>query len=260
MKRTIGVLLAALIVLGSACAAQAQQQEPVLTVSGRGEVSAAPDTAVVRLGALSQAETAAEAQGRVDAVIGRLLQAIKALGVAEEKIATAQMTLTPIYRDRPRGAGQEPQEPVIVGYRAGNIVRVTVEDLQLLGKVIDGGLAAGANRVEGISFDLKDDSRQRRQALGLAARDAQAKAESIAVALGVKLGRVRSVAEGGVNLLRPRLDGVTAYAAAREAVAIQPGQLQIDASLTVTYDIADGPPPPRGPHPPRCPCGRPPAR
>ena len=259
MKKTAVVLLMALFVGGMACGAFAEQPAPGLTVFGRGEVAAAPDTAVVRLGAVSQAETAGAAQGRVDAAIREILQGIKRLGIPEEKIATTQLTLSPVYRSRSKGSPEDTQEPAIVGYRAGNIVRVTVDDLKLIGRVVDAGLAAGANRVDGISFDLKDDSPQRRQALGLAARDAQTKAQSIAAALGVRLGRVRSVSEGGVNLVRPRLDAVAAYAV-REAVTVQPGQLQVEASLTVSYDIVDGAPSPRGPQPHDCPCGRPPAR
>ncbi|MHB8771417.1 MAG: SIMPL domain-containing protein [Syntrophales bacterium] len=253
MKRVIRGLLAALFLFGTACGALAQQHDPGLTVLGRGEVSATPDRAVLRLGAVSQAETAGDAQGRVDAAVRGIVQGIKRLGIPEEKIATTQLTLSPVYRDRSKGPSQEPQEPVIVGYRAGNIVRVTVDDLKILGKVVDAGLLAGANRVDGISFDLRDDSRQRRQALGLAARDAQTKAEGIAAALGVPLGRVRSVAEGGVSLVRPRMDAVSVYAA-REAVAIQPGQLQVEASLTVSYAIGERPLSPGGPHPPTCPC------
>jgi uncharacterized protein YggE len=243
MKKNLwGILiLTALLVFGAACDALAQQQNPGLTVFGRGEVSATPDRAVVRLGAVAQAETAGAAQGRVDAAVRGILKGIRALGIPEEKMATVQLTLTPIYRDRSKGSAGEPQEPVIVGYRAGNIVRVTVDDLKILGQVVDAGLSAGANRVDGISFDLKDDSGHRRQALGLAARDAQSKAESIAAAMGVQLGRVRSISEGGVNIVRPQMmDAVAAYAV-REAVPIRPGQLQVEASLTVSYDIVERP-------------------
>jgi uncharacterized protein len=241
MKKNIRsfLILTVLFVFGTSCGALAQQQNPALTVFGRGEVSAAPDTAVVRLGAVAQAERAGAAQDRVNAAVRGILKGIKALGIPEEKIATVQLTLSPVYENRPKGPVEEPHEPAIVGYRAGNVVRVTVDDLKLLGKVIDAGLAAGANRVEGISFDLKDDSGHRRQALALAARDAQAKAESIAAAMGVRLGGVRSISEGGVNLVRPRMmDAVAAYAV-REAAPIQPGQIQVEASLTVSYDIVE---------------------
>ena len=240
MKKNIWGLfiLTGLLVFGTAYEALAQQQNPGLTVFGRGEVSATPDRAVVRLGAVAQAEKAGAAQDRVNAAVRGILKGIKALGIPEEKIATVQLTISPVYGPPQKGPAEEPREPAIIGYRAGNIVRVTVDDLKILGKVVDAGLTAGANRVEGISFDLKDDSEHRRQALGLAARDAQSKAESIAGAMGVQLGGVRAISEGGVNVVRPQMmDAVAAYAV-RDAAPIRPGQLQVEASLTVSYDIA----------------------
>jgi uncharacterized protein len=238
-KHRCGLLILTVVcVFGTAYGAFAQQQNPTLTVSGRGEVSTAPDVAVVRLGAVAQAKTAGAAQDLVSASVLRVLKGIKALGIPEEKIATVQLNLAPIYASRSQGSLEEPREPAIIGYRAGNIVRVTVDDLKILGTVVDAGLSAGANQMEGISFDLKDDSEQRRQALRLAARDAQSKAESIAAAMGVHLGRVRSVSEGGVNFVRPQMNAVSAFAL-RDAAPIQPGQLQVEASLTVSYDIGE---------------------
>jgi uncharacterized protein len=252
MKKNIRdfLFLTVLFVLGTACGARADQQAPTLTVSGRGEVSAAPDTAVVRLGAVAQADKAGAAQDRVNAAVQAILKGIKALGVPEEKIATVQLTLSPVYGNRPKSSAEEPREPAIIGYRAGNIVRVTVDDLQILGKIVDAGLTAGANRVEGISFDLKDDGAQRRQALALAAQDAQVKAESIAGAMGLKLGGVRSVSEGGVHVVRPQMMDAGVALAARAGAPIQAGQLQVEASLTVTYNIGERPLPAASPEEP----------
>jgi uncharacterized protein len=249
-KNILGLfILTTFFALGIARGALAEQQTPALTVFGRGEVSATPDTAVVRLGAVAQAEKAGVAQDRVNAAVRGILTGIKALGIPEEKIATVQLTITPVYGNPPKGSAGERREPAIIGYQASNIVRVAVDDLKILGAVLDAGLAAGANQVEGISFDMKDDSGTRRQALVLAARDAQSKAESIAAAMGVQLGRVRSISEGRVNLARPQMDAVAAYAV-REAAPIQPGQLQIEASLTVSYDIAERVLPPAIPEKP----------
>lgn len=243
------LILTALFVFGTAYGALAQQQNPTITVFGRSVVSATPDTAIVRLGAVAQAEKAGDAQDRVNAAVRGILKGIKTAGIPEEKIATVQLTLSPVYGNRSKGSAAEFHEAAIIGYRADNIVRVTVDDLKILGTVVDAGLAAGANRVDGISFDVKDDSGHRRQALGLAAQDAHSKAESIAGAMGVRLGRVRSVSEGGMHFVRPQMDAVSAFAA-REAAPIQPGQLQVEASLTVSYDIAEPALPPRAPNNP----------
>ena len=202
MKRNIWGLfiLTGLLVVGTAYEALAQQHPPGLTVFGRGEVSATPDTAIVRLGAVAQAEKAGAAQDRVNAAVRGILKGIRALGIPEEKIATVQLTISPVYGPPPKGPAEEHREPAIIGYRAGNIVRVTVDDLKILGRVVDAGLTAGA--------------------------------------MGVQLGGVRAISEGGVNVVRPQMmDAVAAYAV-RDAAPIRPGQLQVEASLTVSYDIA----------------------
>ncbi len=236
MKRKLCVFLASLFFWGTASAYG--QQISTLTVLGHGEVAATPDEAVVRLGAVAQAEKAGMAQDQVNAAVQNLLKAIRSLGIAEEKISTVELSLTPVYGSRAQGATGRESEPLVIGYRAGNIVKVKIDDMKILGKVVDAGLAAGANKVEGISFGLKDDGEHRRKALSLAAVDARSKAESIARAMGVQLAGIRSVTEGGVDLVRPQMDAASRLSA-MGAAPIQPGQLQIRASLTVSFEIQE---------------------
>ena len=237
MKITIWSLVAVLSLMGVAPVTYAEEPKPTLTVSGQGEVNAAPDQAFVRLGAVAQADKASVAQDQVNAALQALLKGVRALGIPDEKISTVELSLAPVYGNRPSGSSGRENEPVIVGYRASHVVRVRVDDLTNLGKVVDAGLAAGGNRVEAISFSLKDDSEQRRQALSLAAGDARSKAESIAKAMGLQIVGVRNVSEGGIDFIRPQMESAPRLAAM--AAPIQPGQLQIKASITVTYEISE---------------------
>ena len=234
MKKKSWGLLAALFFWGTA-SAFAQQQTPSLTVLGHGEVQVAPDMAVVRLGAVAQAEKAESAQDRVNAAVQGLLKGLKAIGIPEERITTVELSITPVYGNQPPGPAGILPESVIIGYRASNVVKVRIQDLHVIGRVVDAGLAAGANRVEGISFGLKDDREHRRQALSLAAADARTKADAVAKAMGVQLVGVRSVSEGSGDLVRPM--EATPRLTAMASAPIQPGQLQIKASLTVSYEI-----------------------
>src|SRR6185436_1463463 len=153
----------------------ATAQEPVrkdisdsrrtLTVTGNGEATAAPDHAVVRLGAAAQAEEAAAAQTSVNEVMQKALAAIEKVGIAKKSIRTSGLALTPVYS--PNRADRS-SEPRIVAYRAGNTIEVTVEDVKLIGKVIDAGLTAGVNRLEGVTFGLQNDLPQRTLALSKA--------------------------------------------------------------------------------------------
>ncbi|HWN95141.1 MAG TPA: SIMPL domain-containing protein [Methylomirabilota bacterium] len=206
-----------------------------MTVTGTGETTAAPDHAVVRLGATAQAEEAAAAQISVNEVMQKALAEIERIGIVRRSIRTSGLTLMPIY------APQKPDraiEPRVVAYRAGNTIEVIVEDTKLVGKVIDAGLGAGANRLEGVSFGLRNDLPQRTAALRAAVDEARTKAQTIARALDVPLGSVREVIEGGVQVFRPER-----FATARGMMAdamqtpVEPGEVRVQASVTIHYDI-----------------------
>jgi uncharacterized protein YggE len=210
-----------------------------LTVGGHGEVSAAPDRAVLRLGAVAQATKASEAQSQVNQVVQNVIKGIKSLGVADKNIATIDLSIYPVYgNQQPEPQGQTTQ-PVIRGYRASNIIRVQIEKLERLGDVIDAGLNAGANRIEGLSFDLKDDGEFRTQALRLATAEADAKASAIARAMEAEIVGIKQISETGINLMRPQMDSGPVFSARAAATPVQAGQVRVEASLTVTYYITD---------------------
>ena len=221
----------------------------MLTVTGDGESSSRPDRAVVRLGATAQAETASAAQEQVNQVVQAAVEAIRAAGIREEMISTAGISLYPVYSDQaprplPGGGQQRPPEPRIVAYRASNSVRVIVDDLTKVGDVIDEAVKAGANQIEGLSFELKDDTAARREALTGASKQARAKADAIAQAMGLRIDGVFQVTEGGVQVMQPRMELARAGVAAMDAAGtpVQPGQVDVHASVTVTYRVspADG--------------------
>jgi uncharacterized protein YggE len=234
------LLLVLLICLPAA--ARGQEDEigpPLLIVTGRGEVQETPDQAVVRIGAQYEAAEAAAAQQQVNQAVQQTVKAIRALGVPEERIRTASLYLTPVYQ-RVRTAEGGPQEPTIAGYRATNTIVVTLDDISLLGQVIDAGVSTGANKIEGISFQLKDDSRQRREALQQAARDAHGKAMALAEAAGLVIGGIFRLQEGSVGIVGPEPQysrGVMAMAEGGGQTPVQPGQMKVQASVTAQYFI-----------------------
>ena len=244
MKRPILWVIVFLVICGLSTEARGQtgvpdeKSPPTLTVTGHGEVSAPPGRATVRLGAVAQAQQAADAQSQVNQVMDRALERLKALNVPPEHITTVGLLLTPVYSGRKPGMAEEPSEPRIVGYRANHTIKVEVDDPKKIGEVIDAGVAAGANQLEGISFELKDDTKQVEQALRMAAGEARAKAEAIADAMHIRIVSVEDVLEGGVNIVPPSVSLARTYAA-EAATPVQPGQVEVRASVTVRYRIAD---------------------
>lgn len=212
---------------------------PVLTVSANGEARVAPDEAIVRLGVSSQAPTAREAQDQVSRTAGAILEAVRRLGIPAERIQTSELNLGPVYgQEQPeRGVVREPK---IVGYQASNVVSIQVEQLDKVGPVIDAGLAAGSNRLDGVMFGLRDDRKARSEALGHAVEEARAKADALARALKVRLVRILEVAEGGIAVSPPPYQkiGRMAMESAMADTPVSAGQVGVAASVTVRWEIA----------------------
>jgi uncharacterized protein len=236
--RSVGIFMPAILsVLLSAAEAMAQggpgagSAVPAITVTGTAEVAAAPDRAMVSLGAVVENKQAQEAQKQIAQIMQRVIKDIKAQGIPEDKIRTVGLSLNPVYSHPAPRAGQEPEAPRIVAYRAANTVRVQVDDLERVGGVIDAGIAAGANQLNSLAFDLRDDLKYRKQALQLAAQEARAKAEAIASALNLQLGEVLEIREEGAPAHYPVERRMAAPSAA--GTPIQPGQVQVNASVNL---------------------------
>lgn len=214
---------------------------PMLTVSGSGEARVAPDLATVRLGVIAQAATARAAQEQVSRAAGAVLDAIRKLGIKDEDIQTSGLSLSPLYSQGRPGTEEERQAPRITGYQANNSVTIRIEDLTKVGPVIDAGLGAGANTLDGVEFGLRNDEAARAQALADAAGKARAKAQTLAKALGLTLGNILEVAEGGVSVLPqpyPRYGRAVAELSVAADTPVSAGQVGVQASVTIRYRIS----------------------
>jgi uncharacterized protein YggE len=217
---------------------------PVLTVSGSGQARVAPDEATVRLGVLAQAPTAREAQDKVNRAANAVLDAIRKLGVMPERIQTSGLSLGPQYA---QGRPDSQEGPRITGYQASNTVTILLDDLAKVGPVIDAGLGAGANNLDGVEFGLRNDGAARAEALTGAVRSARTKADALARALKVRLVEILEVAEGNVSISPPPMP-FRGRAMAMDAMAATPvsaGEVGVEASVTIRWRIApcpgDGP-------------------
>ncbi len=213
---------------------------PVLTVSGSGEARVAPDLATVRLGVIAQAATARAAQEQVSRTAGAVLEAIRKLGIKDEDIQTSGLSLSPLYSQDDPTSGVR-QAPRITGYQANNSVTIRIEDLTKVGPVIDAGLGAGANTLDGVDFGLRNDEAARAQALADAAGKARAKARTLASALGLTLGNILEVTEGGVSVIPQPYPGYGRAVAEPSMAADTPvsaGQVGVQASVTLRYRIS----------------------
>lgn len=204
---------------------------PMISVTGEATISAAPDLAQVEGGVTTDAKTAREASDSNNAVMGRVLLALKGAGVAEKDTQTSRLSLQPQYansgpnRDRPN---------VLTGYRASNRVTVRLRDVSKVAGVIDALVAAGANDIGGISFSVSNASKLLDEARPQAIADARRKAEIYAKAAGVALGDPISISEGGVIAPMPMARRASMDFA---ATPVAPGEETLHVGVGVSWAI-----------------------
>ncbi|MCL6518438.1 MAG: SIMPL domain-containing protein [Armatimonadetes bacterium] len=242
-KSLVSCFIIALILLAllapSCCWSQltSDRQPPLLTASGNAEVRVRPDLAIVRLGVESEAKTAAKAREENAKKANAIAAALKTLRIPAANIETSTFQISPVRRF-PEGSSQQGQPP-IVGYSVTNIVTVRTGQLDLVPRIIDDSVVAGANEVQGVDFVLQNDSVAKQQALKAAVANARENARTMANELGLRLVQVRSIQQGGVGVVPPPIFYRLGAAAptATTPTPIFPGEVTINASVTLTYSI-----------------------
>ncbi len=215
---------------------QVTQSTPsFIEVSGTAQVSVPSDRARISFAVeteSAQAETAARDNAdRMD----RVIRAVRSEDLPGLSVETFGYALEPRYA---RQQGQE-GEPRIVGYRALNHVRVSVDDVDAVGGLLDRAIAAGANRVASLQFEAIDTEPARLDAVGQAVRKARSEAEAMAAALGVELGPVLEV-RGGAQMPAPLYRSMGRMEMVQMAAAptpIESGSQTVTATVTVRFAI-----------------------
>ena len=229
-------LLAALMVLMICSTAFAEENPPTISVSGEGMVEAQPDRATITVGVLTRAKNPSEVQALNAKSASSVINSIVALGIERKNISTGNYNFNPNYRHTDNG------KAILDGYEASNSVTIIVDDLNLVGKIIDAALNHGANQVNSLNFGLKNKTAYQDEALRLAVLDARRKAEIAASALGKMIVSVRSVSINSNHISAPRNYKMAAAMAEDAAVGyetpIESGTLQCSASVHVEFEIS----------------------
>ncbi len=226
------LFLCLFVLLASLLAAQDSPRPHFVRASGEAIISAKPDRAEVTIAVSTRAPTAQAASTQNASESLRVLSSIKQALGSGGQVKTSGYSLAPQF-DYSNG-----HAPRLTGYEASNSVIVTVDELSLLGKVIDAATASGANNVNGISFTLRDSSAVREQALAEAAIRARANAEALAKALQVQVIGLLEAEPTETPVIRPLAKSFRAAPMAMQAATpIEAGDLDIRATVTVTLQV-----------------------
>lgn len=234
------LLLALSFASGAPMTAHAQNAPAVvasdatlLNISAQAEARRVPDVATLSAGVVTQAADGNTAMRENAVQMDKVMAAIRAAGIAERDIQTSGVNLNPQYRYADNEA------PKITGYQASNTVSLKVRDITRLGKVLDSLAAQGANQINGPSFEIDQPEPVYDEARLAALKKAQARAETYAKSLGLRVRRIVSISEGSSGGFRPPMP-MMAMARAGKAemdTAVAPGETTLSVNLDVVFEL-----------------------
>lgn len=215
-------------------------QSTLLTVAAEGTATRKPDVAIFTAGVTSTGKTASEALSANSADMTKVIAALKRAGVSERDIQTSNLSLNPVHANNSRQPGTtvEQETPAIIGYQARNTVTVKYRKLDEFGQIIDTLVSAGANQVNGPSFQLDQSDSALDEARVAAVNQARERAKLYASATGLKVGRLVSIDESGGFSPRPMpMARMVAMEADASAPPVAAGEVALTANVTVMFEL-----------------------
>lgn len=234
MKKLIAALLA-LVICAFGMSALAEETE--LSVSGTGVVSVLADQVSVTLGVTETNKEVKAAQESVNAKINAIYDALIAAGVEEKNIGTSQISISAEYSDSSiLRSGME-----LTGYTASNTITIQSKELDKVGAYIDLAFEAGANTLDSIDFSSSDTESAKLEALKLAVQNARDKADAIADALNMKIGKVVQVNENGAYAYNAYASGAKVMNSradtAETATILHAATIQVQAQVEIEFEM-----------------------
>jgi len=233
-------LITLLVVMLLAASPVIASDNNVIRVNGEALISVAPDQGIIILAVETVDADARVAVAENAETMDRVVAALKGLGLEDDQIKTGIFRLGP---QQPNFWFPEVSREEVPQYRVHNSLTVTLEDLEMIGQVIDTAIDAGANQVQSVHFDLRNREAVMLQALGDAVAQARVKGDVMARAAGVEITGVRSVREEWSSF-SPRMSSFQVEMALMDAAsgfhpgtAIMPNDVELFANVTVEFSF-----------------------
>lgn len=200
-------------------------------VTGEGKATVKPDMANVSAGVSATGNTTKEVQDKVNQIISKVSENVKALGIDAKDIQTSNYNVNPTY-DYQSGSQR------ITGYSANTNLTIKVRNIDNVGKIIDAATTSGATNVSNLGFDISDKTVAENEARTKAVAEAKKKATDAAKITGFSLGKIINYSEnfGGSTFIRPMAIGGANLAASPET-KLEPGSNDVIVDVTLSFEI-----------------------
>jgi uncharacterized protein YggE len=256
-KKTMLATLAAILIVSTTVFASLEisqkeaygQQVPVIPASrerivyatGSATASVLPDLVTVQFGVDTETKTAQDAINSNSDMMNTVISAVENIGITKDEISTAGFSIYPVYQDSVPDPNTGIHKSVLTGYQTSNTLYVKTTKLSMAGNIVDTAVAAGANRVDNISFLLSPEKEQSIQddLLSKAVLNAKSRAEKVIDPLGQKIIGVKMVTLSDFNSQPPPIYQGPMSAMAYKSTPIFTSNQQVTTTVSVIFLIGD---------------------
>lgn len=209
-----------------------------ISMSAEGKATATPDLAMISIGVVSSAASAKLVQDDMSAKANKITDFVKKQGIDPKDITTSNFSIYPSYDFR---NGQN----TINGYQGSENITIKIHGVDKstdkVSKILDGAVTSGSNQIQGITFSFDDPDNLRQVARKQAIEKAKQKAQELADATGLRLGKIVSISEsggGGFPTPLPYAVGMGGESDIKSVPpTIEPGNQDITASVNVVFEL-----------------------
>lgn len=216
----------------------------VISVNGKGEVTAVPDVATFTFGDNETSESVKSAQDLVTKKMNSALDMLKKAGVEDKDIKTVAYFINPHYEfHQPTcviGGRCPSGNQVITGYDVSQTVEVKIRDISKSSDILSQLGKTGVTNLSGLNFTVDDQEKVQANARDLAIQDARAQAEKLAKGLGVHIVRVVGFSENNYfpyEAYGKGGDMAVAPVSAQPQPQVPVGENKVTSNVSISYEI-----------------------
>lgn len=214
--------------------------------TGVGEVRLVAESAVVSVDIETRAADAGQAQAENERRAAQIQEALARWFAANDATASPGDPAIDVQRRALdiwtyQGALQE----VGAGFRVVSGLNIKTSDFKRIGEIVRLAMDNGATGVQGVWFTSDKVADAAREAIGLAVKDAMARAEVISKATGMRIVAIRQVSDANdIRVLNPAGPGGTAQQSVEASKLllvysrVWRGEILVQASVTVQFEVS----------------------
>jgi uncharacterized protein len=175
---------------------RADTQNRTISVSGEATVLVVPDQVQISMTAENRAADLMAAKEQNDQAVKALVEyATKTLGIEPRRVQTDFITVEPKYRqcnyDNEMSGKCDPLQ--ITYYTVKKGVQISLKDVTQYEGLVTKAMSLGVNHIDNIGFTTTELRKHRDEAREMAAKASLEKAQALASALGMKVGKAITI-------------------------------------------------------------------